>query len=152
MSRRFSKHAAFPSSCSSYNIDHALHLADLIHQIAQGIPAGNLKFISDRCCPALAHTRRHAAHINVALREDLGDIHQKAGTVVGKDADLSEVQLSILSVILQRPLRLFDVDQSCLLFFRQTGHINTVLSVNGNASSPGDKTDDIVARDRTAAL
>ena len=81
--------------------------------------------------------------VDLVLGDDLGDVVEQAGPVVGLDADRDRVGLG------RRRLPL-DVDEPrdlALVHDRRAG-----LEVDGHALAAGDEADDRIARDRVAAL
>ncbi len=86
-----------------------------------------------------------AAKVDLPLGKDLGDIHQKTGTVVCVNADLHGIEPPLSSACHSASMRR-------AAQFRQIQDIDTVGAVNGHAASSCDKAHDLIARDRIAAF
>ncbi len=88
-----------------------------------------IKTHGDRCFALLVGSGIDSCQIDLHLCEDLGNIHQHAGTVVDIDFNLCrEPLIGILGFCLL-PLR---IDQTCPLFCTQIDDVDTVRPVDGN--------------------
>ncbi len=69
-------------SSRSLNIDHALHLAHLLDDAVQLFVVVHVERHIDGSRSLLARSHVHRRKVDLPLGKDLGDIHQKTGTVV----------------------------------------------------------------------
>ncbi len=86
------------SACRSLHIHHALQLTDLLNERIQFLLAADVKAYGNRRLLLLTGAAVDIADIDLALGKDLGDIHQKTGTVVGIHIDLCQVMLILLGL------------------------------------------------------
>src|SRR5699024_5418040 len=103
----------FLSSGTLY-IDHALLLTYLFHPGIYFLGVFNVKAHVDGRGSLLAGPHIDGGQIDLSLRKDLRNIHQKSRTVIGVDIDLHGVKLSVPLLVL--PLR---IDQTLTLGLRQ---------------------------------
>ena len=137
-----------PLSGSPLDIQHSLNLSYLICQPVQLLLAVNVKGHENSCLPLLAGTHINRSNINLPLRKHLGNIHKNPDPIVGIDLDLRGIPLLAIVPV---PLLPLCINQPDPLLLRQVDHIDAVRAMNGNASSSGDESHNLISRNRAAA-
>ena len=126
---------------SSLNINNAVNAADLVRDPDQFLSSADLKGNQHGgkslfACPCIDRK-----NINIFLGQGTADICQQAISVIGINLDLCQ----IFSCFLIRRILPLGIDQSLSFDLRQIQDIDTVCSVDGNASSSGNETDDLIS-------
>ena len=109
----------------------------------------NIERHHDRCLTLLARPHIHRGNVDLALGKYLGNIHKHADAVVRINLNFGGVFLRARLCFRLLPL---GFNQALTLFLWQIHHIDAVRPVDRDTASPCDKSDDLVARNRAAAL
>ena len=108
----------------------------------------NIKGHHDGRFALLAGTDIHGSNVDLPLGKYLGNIHKHTDPVICKDLDLCGIPLFAVSALWLLPLC---IDQTAPLGLRKIDDIDTICPVDGHTAPSGDKTNDLVSRNRAAA-
>ena len=108
----------------------------------------DIKGHNDRGTALFTGAHVHGSDIDLLFCKYLGNICKKTDPVVCKNLDFCGILLCTGRIFCYLPL---SIDQPSSFIFRKVDHIDTVCTVDGNASSSGNKTNDLITRYRITA-
>ena len=108
----------------------------------------NIKGHNNSRLSLLAGTHIHRSNVYLPLRKDLGNIHKHSNPVIGINLNFCGISLLISLALRLLP---FCVNQTNPLITGEVNNIDAVCSVNGNSTASGNKSDNLISRNRTSA-
>ena len=139
---------ATTSSCRTSHLEHTGNLIQLVHQGGQLLAVSDLNFQPHDSKAILAAAGIDAHNKGIGGRKRCGNIQQHIGTVLAEDLDNGGIILVGIAAPgdLQPATGLIG---GAALFQRGVG---TVRTMDGNAITAGNKTNDLIAGNGRAAL